>query len=89
MGEHQGFTQKSECILIKLNGKPVLITQFNFNPEIKNREKTHNSLIPAGSQLQIQVLKGKKKKEKWDKTISGVKYKLHIFYKNTTFKNKD
>lgn len=53
MGEHQGFTQKSEHILIKLNGKPILITQFNFSPEIKNREKTHNSLIPAGNQLQI------------------------------------
>lgn len=51
VAEHQGFTQKSELILIKLNGKPILITQFNFGPEIKNRGKTHNSLIPAGNQL--------------------------------------
>lgn len=51
MGEHQGFTEKSELILIKLNGKPILITQFNFNPEIRKKEKTHNSLIPAGNHL--------------------------------------
>lgn len=38
VGEHQGFTQKSELILIKLNGKPILITQFNFGPEIKMGE---------------------------------------------------
>jgi len=52
MGKHQGFTEKSELILIKLNGKPTLITQFNFRPEIKMREKTYNSLIPAGNHMQ-------------------------------------
>lgn len=60
MREHQGFTQNSELFLIKLNGKPILITQFNISPEIKTREKTHNSLIPAGNQHEIQDLKEKK-----------------------------
>lgn len=53
MEEHQDFTKKLEYILIKLNGKPILITQFNFSPEIKTREKTHNSLSLAGNQIQF------------------------------------
>lgn len=74
MREHQGFTQNLERFLIKLNGKPILIMQFNFSPEIKTREKTHNSFIPAGKQLPIQDLKEKKKIKKKKKKSETEKY---------------